>query len=219
MRNYRLSKPFRSTFLLNHSADKQDGRIFLPALRRSKLDLRPAGRRDRGHGLRSLDRPRAVEIRPDPTHGSRPACGCRSGGLGHRPGTGVGNRHAAGRRTGLPGLPDPPTDGRRFQVSTSGHLLVALVPGLIVALRDTPRPLDRRNHSWHVLRARPVRPAQALGRRAGSRNHKCPDRGPRSGVGEVVIVDLRSFRTSNNSPARQVRSPRLSVARRPFAVK
>ena len=110
-------------------------------------------------------------------------------------------------------------DGRRFQVGTAGHLLVALVPGLIVALRDTPRPLDRRNHSWHVLRARPVRPAQALGRRAGSRNHKCPDRRPmswRRGSGHCGPEVLQCFKQA----AQRGRSdhPGSAVARRPFAV-
>ena len=50
-----------------------------------------------------------------------PLAGAGAVASGHRPDTGVGTRHAAGRRTGLPGLPDPPTDGRRFQVGTAGR--------------------------------------------------------------------------------------------------
>ena len=92
---------------------------------------------------------------------------------------------------------------------------MALVPGLIVALRDTPRPLDRRNHRWHVLRARPVRPAKfsdAVLAHATTNAWIAA----LSGVGEVVIVELKSFSASNKPPASQVRSPRLSVARRPL---
>ncbi len=61
--------------------------VALPqVLRRSMLDIRAAGHRDRGHGLRPLDRIGAVEIRREPTHGTRSSSRMPEGWPGSSPG-------------------------------------------------------------------------------------------------------------------------------------